>query len=56
MTAADDATLPPEEAHLSAAIEVCESWIETSPDPSIQTAFRLALHELLALLPDELGR
>lgn len=48
--------LPAHEAHLSAAITTCESWIADSPDPSIRAAFRLALHELLALLPEGVGR
>lgn len=53
--AAAESTLPPHEAHLSAAIDVCQHWIDTSPDPSVRTAFRLALHELMALLPEGVG-
>jgi hypothetical protein len=52
----DPITLPPHEAHLSAAIDTARWWIENSPDRSIRTAFRLALHELLALLPEWVGR
>jgi hypothetical protein len=52
----EDSTLPPHEQHLSRAIEAAEGWVETSPDPSIRAAFRLALHELRGLLPEAMGR
>lgn len=45
-----------DEAHLSAAIDTCQHWIDTSPDPAIRAAFRMALDELLATLPEGIGR
>jgi hypothetical protein len=52
----DPRPLPPHEAHLSAAIDAAQHWVDSSPDPAIRAAFRLALHELLAaLLPEGTG-
>jgi hypothetical protein len=45
------AEMPPEEALLSAAIDVCQHWLEC-PDPAIRAAFRVALDELQQLIPD----
>ncbi len=47
--------LGPDEALLSQAIDTAEIWIHCS-DPAIRHAFRLALAELLALLPEGIGR
>ena len=52
---ADNGTLPADEQHLGAAIDTCQHWIDTSPDPVIRAAFRLALDELLATLPEGVG-